>query len=100
MNKTLRHAFLACGLAVCALSTAMASAMPVRLLTVEQAPHAVERQIPGRIEAIHTVAIRARTEGIIEKMHFREGSTLTPAICCLNWTALPNALRCRSPGRS
>ncbi|WP_312624573.1 efflux RND transporter periplasmic adaptor subunit [Scandinavium sp.] len=73
MNKIFRHALLACGLAVCALSTAIASAIPVRLTTVEQIPHAVERQIPGRIEAIHTVAIRARTEGMIEKMHFREG---------------------------
>ncbi|SNY62600.1 efflux RND transporter periplasmic adaptor subunit [Enterobacter sp. CC120223-11] len=73
MNKTLRHALLACGLAVCTLGTAMASAIPVRLVTVEQTSHAAERQIPGRIEAIHTVAIRARTEGVIEKMHFREG---------------------------
>jgi multidrug efflux pump subunit AcrA (membrane-fusion protein) len=40
---------------------------------VEQTAHAAERQIPGRIEAIHTVELRARTEGAIAKIHFRDG---------------------------
>ena len=48
----------------------------MRVATVEQAIHAPERQIPGRIEAIHTVELRARTEGVITKMHFRDGQTV------------------------
>lgn len=49
------------------------AAIPVRVATVEQTAHAAERQIPGRIEAIHTVELRARTEGTIAKIHFRDG---------------------------
>lgn len=49
------------------------AAIPVRVVTVEQTAHAAERQIPGRIEAIHTVELRARTEGAIAKIHFRDG---------------------------
>lgn len=70
MRKTFRLALLACGLAACA--PALAS-VPVRVITVEQAPHAAERQVPGRVEAIHAVEIRARTEGAIVKRHFQDG---------------------------
>lgn len=55
------------------LPPAFAAAIPVRVATVEQTPHAAERQIPGRIEAIHTVELRARTEGVITKINFRDG---------------------------
>jgi RND family efflux transporter, MFP subunit len=73
MNTPFRHALLACGLALCTLGTAIASALPVRVATVERTPFAAERKIPGRVEAIHTVELRARTEGEIVKMHAREG---------------------------
>ena len=59
-------------LLACTLPPAFA-AIPVRVVTVEQTAHAAERQIPGRIEAIHTVELRARTEGAIAKIHFRDG---------------------------
>jgi len=49
------------------------AAIPVRVATVEQTAHAAERQIPGRIEAIHTVELRARAEGAITKINFRDG---------------------------
>lgn len=62
-----------CVLLACALQTAFAAAIPVRVATVEQTAHAAERQIPGRIEAIHTVELRARTEGVIVQVHFRDG---------------------------
>ncbi len=42
------------------LQPAFAAAIPVRVATVEQIDHAAGRQIPGRIEAIHTVELRAR----------------------------------------
>ena len=60
-------------LLACTLPPAFAAAIPVRVATVEQTAHAAERQIPGRIEAIHTVELRARTEGAIAKIHFRDG---------------------------
>jgi len=59
-------------LLACTLQSAFA-AIPVRVATVEQTPHAAERQIPGRVEAIHTVELRARTEGAITRIHFRDG---------------------------
>ncbi len=55
------------------LQPAFAAAIPVRVATVEQTAHAAERQIPGRIEAIHTVELRARAEGAITKINFRDG---------------------------
>ncbi|MBC6532500.1 efflux RND transporter periplasmic adaptor subunit [Citrobacter amalonaticus] len=60
-------------LLVCTLQPALAATIPVRVVTVEQTAHAAERQIPGRIEAIHTVELRARTEGVIVKAPFRDG---------------------------
>ena len=73
MNKIIRSALLACGLAGYALIAAAAPAIPVRVATVEQAPHADERQISGRVEAIHAVDVRARTEGTIVQRHFQDG---------------------------
>ena len=70
MKNTFRLALLACGLASCTLAFA---SVPVRVATVERAPHAVERQLPGRVEAIHAVEIRARTEGTIVQRHFQDG---------------------------
>ncbi len=55
------------------LQSAFAAAIPVRVATVEQTAHVAERQIPGRIEAIHTVELRARAEGAITKINFRDG---------------------------
>lgn len=55
------------------LQPAFAAAIPVRVATVEQTAHVAERQIPGRIEAIHTVELRARAEGAITKINFRDG---------------------------
>lgn len=72
MKLTFLRAALASAFLVCTLQPAFA-AVPVRTATVEQTAHAVERQIPGRLEAIHTVELRARTEGVITKMHFRDG---------------------------
>ena len=43
MNKIIRSALLACGLAGYALTAAAAPAVPVRVATVEHAPHADER---------------------------------------------------------
>ena len=60
-------------LLVSTLQPVFAAAVPVRVATVEQTAHAAERQIPGRIEAIHTVELRARTEGVITKINFRDG---------------------------
>lgn len=73
MTKTLRLAILACGLAGYALTAAAAPAIPVRAVDAELAPFTAERQIPGRVEAIHAVEIRARTEGVIEQRHFHDG---------------------------
>lgn len=73
MKHPIRHALLACGLVLCTLNVAVASALPVRVATVELAPFAAERQIPGRVEAIHSVELRARTEGALVKIHAREG---------------------------
>ncbi len=55
------------------LQSAFAAAIPVRVATVEQTAHVAERQIPGRIEAIHTVELPARAEGAITKINFRDG---------------------------
>lgn len=73
MKLSLRHALLACGLFACSLSVTFAAALPVRVATADLRPHAASRQMPGRVEAIHSVAIRARTEGAILKMHIRDG---------------------------
>jgi multidrug efflux pump subunit AcrA (membrane-fusion protein) len=47
--------------------------IPVRVVTVEQAPYAAERKISGRAEAIHSVDIRARTEGKVVQRHVQDG---------------------------
>jgi multidrug efflux pump subunit AcrA (membrane-fusion protein) len=80
-------------LLACTLQPAFA-AIPVRVATVEQTAHAAERQIPGRIEAIHTVELRARTEGAIAKIHFRDGQYVKKATCCLSWTTPSRAPPC------
>jgi multidrug efflux pump subunit AcrA (membrane-fusion protein) len=81
-------------LLACTLQPAFAAAIPVRVATVEQTAHAAERQIPGRIEAIHTVELRARTEGAIAKIHFRDGQYVKKATCCLSWTTPSRAPPC------
>ncbi len=73
MKLTFLRAALACALLACGLQTAMAAAIPVRVVTVEKTTLVPERQIPGRIEAIHTVELRARTEGVITEVGFRDG---------------------------
>ncbi len=77
MIKTFRFALLACGLVVGALTATAAPAVPVRVATVVLAPHAEERAIPGRVEAIRAVDIRARTEGVIVQRHFQDGQYVT-----------------------
>ncbi len=78
MIKTFRFALLACGLVGGALTATAAPAWClVRVATVELAPHAEERAIPGRVEAIRAVDIRARTEGVIVQRHFQDGQYVT-----------------------
>ncbi|RCI99049.1 biotin/lipoyl-binding protein, partial [Klebsiella pneumoniae] len=77
MIKTFRFALLACGLVGGTLTATAAPAVPVRVATVELAPHAEERAIPGRVEAIRAVDIRARTEGVIVQRHFQDGQYVT-----------------------
>lgn len=79
------------------LPPVFAAAIPVRVATVEQTPHAAERQIPGRIEAIHTVELRARTEGVITKINFRDGQYVKKATCCSNWMMPSRVLPCVWP---
>ncbi len=73
---------------------AFAAAIPVRVAVVEQTTHAAERHVPGRIEAIHTVEIKARTEGVITQVHFRDGQYVKKVTCCLNWTMPSHAPPC------
>ena len=73
MRKIMRLVLVTVGLAGCALTATAAPATPVRATTVERQSYAAERQIPGRIEAIHDVEIRARTEGSIVQRHFQDG---------------------------
>lgn len=96
MNKIIRSALLACGLAGYALIAAAAPAIPVRVATVEQAPHADERQISGRVEAIHAVDVRARTEGTIVQRHFQDGQYVKKASRYLRWMTPSRKPRWRS----
>ncbi|HEH6359220.1 TPA: efflux RND transporter periplasmic adaptor subunit [Raoultella planticola] len=73
MRNILRLVFLTFGLAGCALTATAAPAIPVRATVVQLLPHVAERPLPGRIEAIHDVEIRARTEGTIVQRHFQDG---------------------------
>lgn len=73
MKMTFLRIATACAFLACTLQTAVAAAIPVRVAAVNQTDHAAERQIPGRVEAIHTVELRARTEGVITQVHFRDG---------------------------
>lgn len=73
MKLPLRHTFLACCLFTCSLPPVFAAALPVRVATADLTPRVTFRQMSGRVEAIHSVAIRTRTEGAILKMHIRDG---------------------------
>lgn len=73
MKVYLRHTLLVCGLLACSLPPAFADALAVRVATADLTPSGTFRQMPGRVEAIHSVTIRARTEGAIIKMHIRDG---------------------------
>ncbi|MBH8309052.1 hypothetical protein I8Q49_22435, partial [Acinetobacter baumannii] len=77
MIKTFRFALLACGLVGGALTATAAPAVPVRVATVELAPHAEERAIPGRGEAIRAVENSARNEGGSGQGHFQDGQDVT-----------------------
>ena len=79
MKFPLLFALLACTL------QPVFAAIPVRVANVEKTAHAAERQIPGRIEAIHTVELRARTEGAIAKIHFRDGQYVTAIAGMQDW---------------
>ena len=69
MIKTFRFALLACGLVGGTLTATAAPAVPVRVATVELAPHAEERAIPGRVEAIRAVEAIGAKYGIGRDMH-------------------------------
>ena len=73
MRKIMRLVLVTVGLAGCALTATAAPATPVRAIAVERQSYVAERQIPGRIEAVHDVEIRARTEGSIVQRHFQDG---------------------------
>lgn len=73
MRNILRLVCLTLGLAGYALTATAAPAIPVRATVVQLLPHVAERPLPGRIEAIHDVEIRARTEGTIVQRHFQDG---------------------------
>lgn len=73
MRNIMRLVLVTVGLAGYALTAAAAPATPVRVTAVERQSYAAEHQIPGRIEAIHDVDIRARTEGSIVQRHFQDG---------------------------
>lgn len=73
MRNIMRLVLVTVGLAGYALTATAAPATPVRATAVERQSYAAERQIPGRIEAIHDVDIRARTEGSIVQRHFQDG---------------------------
>lgn len=77
MKALFRNGLLACGLVFCTLNMATAAALPVQIATLETTALAVGRQIPGQVEALHSVEIRARTEGAIVKAHFHEGQYVT-----------------------
>lgn len=74
-------AFTAClGLAACGQRTeapAAATAMPappVRVAEASSAPLPQVIELPGRVEAVRGVEVRARVDGIVLKQLFREGS--------------------------
>ena len=73
MTNILRLVLLTLGLTGYALTAAATPAIPVRAAIVQLLPHVAERSLPGRIEAIHDVEIRARTEGTIVQRHFQDG---------------------------
>lgn len=73
MKLALRHVLLACGLFTCSLSSALAASLAVCVATVELTPQATSLQMSGRIWAVHSVAVRARTGGTLIKMHIRDG---------------------------
>lgn len=73
MKMNLRRLMLMGTLFLGVVHSALANPLPVRVTPATQISHTPERQIPGRIEAIHTVELRARTEGVINRIHFRDG---------------------------
>ena len=78
MIKTFRFALLACGLVGGALTATAAPAVPVRVATVELAPHAEERAIPGRVEAIRAVILKnAGTLPVFLDLRYPDGRVVT-----------------------
>jgi RND family efflux transporter MFP subunit len=73
MKMQLRQAMLVYGLLTLSPNFAQASAQPVRTMTVVESVSVPEQQIPGRVEAIHTVELRSRIEGTLTHVHFRDG---------------------------
>lgn len=73
MKMQLHQVLLACGLLMLTPYFAQASAQPVRTVMVVESVSAPEQQIPGRVEAIHTVELRSRIEGTLTHVHFRDG---------------------------
>ncbi len=46
----------------------------VSVVTVEQAPQRIHRELPGRVSAMRIAEVRSRVSGIVIKRHFKQGS--------------------------
>lgn len=51
-----------------------ASPPEVSIVTVEQAPQRIHRELPGRVSAMRIAEVRSRVSGIVIKRHFKQGS--------------------------
>jgi RND family efflux transporter MFP subunit len=72
MNRLCPTIALAIALVISWPTLSVAS-QSVQVVQVEPAPLLMERRLPGRIEAVHAVALRSRIEGIITQVHFSDG---------------------------
>lgn len=61
-----------------ATSTAVAPLPSVPVVAAEQREVALEAAFTGRVEAVHTVELRPRVGGALEKVLFREGAAVSP----------------------
>lgn len=74
MRFTICAAFVICGLAASAYAQQQQpAAVPVAVVKAERRPIAKTLDFVGRVEAINKVEIRARVEGYLEAVLFKEG---------------------------
>ena len=66
-------------LAGCGRPAAPVAAAPVEvgIVTLEQRPAALTKELPGRTNAYRLAEVRARVDGIVLKRHFTEGADVT-----------------------